>query len=50
MSDPNFFSTTKKGEIAELKDELNDLDRQKRKEAVSFRRVFIYFVLFLFEK
>jgi len=34
MSDGKFFSTTKKGEIHELKEELRTLDRGKRKGAV----------------
>ena len=34
MGDQKYFSTTKKGEIAELKEELNHLDRQKKKDAV----------------
>mmetsp|Transcript_32786 Transcript_32786/g.83214 ORF Transcript_32786/g.83214 Transcript_32786/m.83214 type:complete len:924 (-) Transcript_32786:319-3090(-) len=34
MSDSKYFSTTKKGEIHELKEELRSLDRPKKKEAV----------------
>jgi len=34
MGDQKYFSTTKKGEIAELKEELNHLDRQRKKDAV----------------
>eukprot|EP00798_Chlamydomonas_sp_ICE-L_P007115 gene7115-219_t len=34
MSDGKYFSTTKKGEIHEFKEELRSLDRPKKKEAV----------------
>ncbi|WIA30567.1 hypothetical protein OEZ86_000650 [Tetradesmus obliquus] len=34
MADSKYFSTTKKGEIHELKEELASLDRPKKKEAV----------------
>mmetsp|Transcript_43715 Transcript_43715/g.52861 ORF Transcript_43715/g.52861 Transcript_43715/m.52861 type:complete len:831 (-) Transcript_43715:12-2504(-) len=34
MSDGRFFTTTKKGEIYELKEELNSLDKGKKKDAV----------------
>lgn len=34
MSDSKYFSTTKKGEIHELKEELRSLDRPKKKDAV----------------
>eukprot|EP00878_Enallax_costatus_P018465 GHUV01019437.1.p1 GENE.GHUV01019437.1~~GHUV01019437.1.p1 ORF type:complete len:221 (+),score=68.20 GHUV01019437.1:154-816(+) len=34
MADGKYFSTTKKGEIHELKEELASLDRPKKKEAV----------------
>lgn len=34
MADSKYFSTTKKGEMFELKAELNSEKREKRKEAV----------------
>lgn len=34
MTDSKYFSTTKKGEIFELKSELNNDKKEKKKEAV----------------
>jgi hypothetical protein len=34
MSDAKYFHTTKRGEIHELKEELHQLDKGKKKEAV----------------
>ena len=34
MSDAKYFHTTKRGEIHELKEELHQLDKTKKKEAV----------------
>jgi AP-1 complex subunit beta-1 len=39
MSDGKYFQTTKKGEIHELKEELNSTSRDKIKEAV---RLFLF--------
>lgn len=34
MSDAKYFHTTKRGEIHELKEELHQLDKAKKKDAV----------------
>ena len=34
MTDAKYFTTTKKGEIFELKNELNSENKQKKREAV----------------
>lgn len=40
MTDSKYFTTTKKGEIFELKSELNSDKKEKKKEAV--KKVFVY--------
>ena len=40
MSDSKYFTTTKKGEIFELKSELNSDKKEKKREAV--KKVWIY--------
>lgn len=39
MADGKYFQTTKKGEIHELKEELNSVSRDKIKEAVRHNRI-----------
>jgi AP-1 complex subunit beta-1 len=39
MTDSKYFTTTKKGEIFELKSELNNDKKEKKKEAV--KKVFV---------
>ena len=54
MTDSKYFTTTKKGEIFELKSELNSEKKEKKKDAVKKVRKIIfpkamnhYFFLFL---
>lgn len=42
MTDAKYFTTTKKGEIFELKSELNNDKKEKKKEAVKKVDIFIY--------
>lgn len=42
MTDSKYFTTTKKGEIFELKSELNNDKKEKKKEAVKKVVVLIY--------
>lgn len=45
MTDSKYFTTTKKGEIFELKSELNNDKKEKKKEAVKkVRRRLILFI------
>ena len=41
MTDSKYFTTTKKGEIFELKSELNSDKKEKKREAVKKVRVFL---------
>lgn len=43
MTDSKYFTTTKKGEIFELKSELNSEKKEKKREAV--KKVCFYFIL-----
>lgn len=43
MTDSKYFSTTKKGEIFELKSELNNDKKEKKKEAVKKASAFYRF-------
>jgi hypothetical protein len=43
MTDSKYFTTTKKGEIFELKSELNNDKKEKKKEAV--KKVYFYALL-----
>jgi hypothetical protein len=44
MTDSKYFTTTKKGEIFELKSELNNDKKEKKKEAVKKVMIVIYFM------
>jgi hypothetical protein len=46
MTDSKYFTTTKKGEIFELKSELNNEKKEKKKEAVK-KVIKIYYYIFL---
>lgn len=46
MTDSKYFTTTKKGEIFELKSELNNDKKEKKKEAV--KKVCVFPIEFLF--
>lgn len=48
MTDSKYFTTTKKGEIFELKSELNNEKKEKKKEAV--KKVMTIFSTLLFEQ
>lgn len=51
MTDSKYFSTTKKGEIFELKSELNNDKKEKKKEAVkkvTLIEAWLYIVLIKF--
>lgn len=48
MSDSKYFTTTKKGEIFELKSELNNDKKEKKKEAV--KKVNVIELQYLFTK
>lgn len=48
MTDSKYFTTTKKGEIFELKSELNNDKKEKKKEAV--KKVLSTYILILWEK
>jgi hypothetical protein len=41
MTDSKYFTTTKKGEIFELKSELNNDKKEKKREAVKKAGIFI---------
>ena len=41
MTDSKYFTTTKKGEIFELKSELNNDKKEKKREAVKKASIFI---------
>lgn len=46
MTDSKYFTTTKKGEIFELKSELNSDKKEKKKEAVKkVKNLFCLFIL-----
>ena len=52
MTDSKYFTTTKKGEIFELKSELNSDKKEKKREAVkkvSFEQVHIFTVMLFVE-
>lgn len=46
MTDSKYFTTTKKGEIFELKSELNNDKKEKKREAVKKACIFISANLF----
>lgn len=52
MTDSKYFTTTKKGEIFELKSELNNEKKEKKKEAVKKVRLICRFMFlgFFFRK
>lgn len=50
MTDSKYFTTTKKGEIFELKAELNSDKKEKKREAVKKVRVQKYFSWFVTPK
>lgn len=43
MTDSKYFTTTKKGEIFELKSELNNEKKEKKKEAVKKVKIKTYY-------
>jgi len=45
MTDSKYFTTTKKGEIFELKSELNSDKKEKKREAVKKVKVFTILLL-----
>lgn len=45
MTDSKYFTTTKKGEIFELKSELNNDKKEKKKEAVKKVRFLTFFII-----
>lgn len=45
MTDSKYFTTTKKGEIFELKSELNNDKKEKKREAVKKVCIFCSFLL-----
>jgi len=45
MTDSKYFTTTKKGEIFELKSELNSDKKEKKREAV--KKVYIFAIILL---
>ena len=49
MTDSKYFTTTKKGEIFELKSELNSEKKEKKKDAVKKVRVHQIIGLFQFK-
>jgi hypothetical protein len=59
MTDSKYFTTTKKGEIFELKSELNNDKKEKKREAVKKASIFIryncllmtsqFYLVFIFE-
>lgn len=49
MTDSKYFTTTKKGEIFELKSELNNDKKEKKKEAVKKVKLLIEPMIWLFK-